>query len=205
MASLFRIDGRGVSASPDTRLIKAEEWAAFLGAAQITAEAQRCAVDQRRVTQEAFAAEKERGYEEGIQKSRREQAESMMETVLKSIEYLEGMEKSIAGLVGDALRKILDDIPPEERIVSVVRQALNLVRGQKKVTLVVAAEDADTLRSRMDEILARYASIDFIDIKADARLPSGSCLLQSAMGTIDAGMETQIQAVVNVLEKRQKG
>ncbi|MDR2051347.1 MAG: HrpE/YscL family type III secretion apparatus protein [Deltaproteobacteria bacterium] len=205
MASLFRIDRGRLDASPSSRLIKAAEWAEYNAAGEITAEAERYAENLRREAEEAFAAEKERGYAEGLLQSSQEHAESMMETVLKSIEYIEGLEKGIAGLVGDALRKILGEIPPEERIVGVVRQSLNLVRGQKKVTLSVAPEDEGALRSRLDEILSRYASIDFIEVAADGRLSPGSCLLQSEMGVIDAGIETQIRAIVNALEKRRKG
>jgi type III secretion protein L len=205
MASLFRIDRGGVAASPGSRLIRAAEWAEYRAAGEIVVAAERRAEHLRLEGEKAFAAEKKRGYEEGLEQSRMEHAENMTETVLKSIEYLESMEKGIAGLVGDALRKILGDIPPEERIVGVVRQALNLVRGQKKVTLSVAPEDEVALRARMDEIAGRYSSIDFIEVTADGRLAPGSCVMQSEMGIIDAGLETQVQAVVNALEKSRKG
>jgi type III secretion protein L len=205
MASLFRIDRKGLSASPDSRLIRAAEWAEYLSAREIVAAAERHAESLHREAEEALAEEKRRGYEEGLLQSRQEQIENMMETVLKSIEYLEGMEKGVAGLVGDALRKILGEMPPEERIAGVVRQALNLVRGQKKVTLSVAPEDEASLRLHLEEILSRYASIDFIEIAADGRLAPGSCLLQSELGVIDAGIETQVRAIVNTLEKTRKG
>jgi type III secretion protein L len=205
MAGLFRIESAGVAASPDSRLIKAAEWAEYLTAGEIVAAAERRAANLRREAKKAFAEEKRKGYEEGMLQSRREHSEHMMETVLKSIEYLDGLEKGVAGLVGDALRKILDEIPPEERIVRVARQALNLVRGQKKVTLTVCPEDEAVLRSRLDAIAGSHPSIDFIEVAADGRLSPGSCLLQSDMGVVDASLETQIQAVVNALERSRKG
>ncbi|MDR3073252.1 MAG: HrpE/YscL family type III secretion apparatus protein [Deltaproteobacteria bacterium] len=205
MASLFRISAGGIAASPDSRLIRAGEWANYCAARDIAAAAQQYAANLRREAEEAFAAEKQRGYEEGLRESRQEHAENMMETVLKSIDYIEGLEKGIAGLVGDALRRILGEIPPEDRIAGVVRQSLNLVRGQKRVTLVVAPEDEPLIRAKIDELLREYASIAFIDVAADGRLARGACLLQSDMGVIDAGIETQIRAIINTLEKRRKG
>jgi type III secretion protein L len=205
MASLFRINAGSIGAAPDSRLIRAEEWAAYCSARDIAAAAGEYAANLRREAEEAFAAEKQRGYEEGLRESRQEHAENILETVLKSIDYIEGLEKGIAGLVGDALRKILGEIPPDELIAGVVRQALTLVRGQKRVTLSVAPEDEPTVRSRTDELLRDYASIAFIDVVADGRLSRGACLLQSDMGVIDAGVETQIRAIIQTLEKRRKG
>ncbi|MDR1946208.1 MAG: HrpE/YscL family type III secretion apparatus protein [Desulfovibrio sp.] len=205
MAALFRIRAGGIDAAPGSRLIRAEEWAAYRAAGDIVAEAERYALDLRRKADEAFVAEKQRGYDEGLRQSRAEHAESMLDTVLKSIDYIEGLEKGIAGLVGDALRKILGELPPEERIIGVVRNSLNLVRGQKRVTLSVSPEDEPLVRARIDELMHDHTTGSFIDVTADGRLSRGSCLLQSDMGVIDAGIETQIRAIINTLEKRQKG
>jgi type III secretion protein L len=205
MASLFRIIPEGLSAAPDARLIKAGDWGAFCLASDLLAGARREAERMGEEARAAFAAEKERGYAEGLEQSRLEHAEHMLETVLKSIDYIEGLEKGIVGIVGDALRKILGELPPEERIIGVVRQALTLVRGQKRVTLCVAPEDEAILRARLQEILGAYAAVDFVDVTADGRLSRGACLLQNEMGVIDASIETQIQALVHTLEKRQKG
>ncbi|MDR2488972.1 MAG: HrpE/YscL family type III secretion apparatus protein [Desulfovibrio sp.] len=205
MANLFRIDPSGIAASPGARLIKAAEWAAWSEADGIVASARREAEKLRREGETAFAAEKQRGYEEGLIEGRREHAEQIMDTVLKSIEYIEGLEKGISALVGDALRKILGTLPPEELIADVVRQSLALVRGQRQVILRVSPEDERALRAQLDDIAREYSSIGFLDLQADSRLARGSCSLQSDMGVIDASVETQIRAIINTLEKKRKG
>lgn len=205
MASLFRISAENIQAAPDSRLIKAAEWARYCSAAEIADQARQYAEELRQGARAAFDAEKKRGFEEGLREGRAEHAENMMEAVLKSIEYIEGLEKGIVSLVSDALRKILGELPPEDRIVGVVRQALNLVRGQKKISLSVSPEDESIVRGQLDEILSQYPSIDFVDVRADGRLAQGACLLQSEMGIIDAGIDTQILAITNALKKRQNG
>jgi type III secretion protein L len=205
MAKLFRIDAAGVAVSPGVTLIKAGEWAEWREADALVAAARQEIERLRREGEEAFAAEKQRGYEQGILEGRQEQAEQMMDTVLKSIEYIEGLEKGISALVGDALRKILGSLPPEKLIADVARQSLALVRGQRQVILRVSPEDEQALRPRLDDILRDYSSIGFVDLQADSRLTRGACTLQSDMGVIDAGVETQIRAIINTLEKKRKG
>ena len=205
MASLFRIDAAGVSASPDTRLIKAAAWADYCAAEKIVTEARAQVQEMRRQAEEAIEAEKRRGYEQGVLEGRQEHAEQIMETVLKAIEYVEGLEKGVSALVGEALRKILGALPPEEIMAGVVRQSLALVRGQKQVVLRVSPLDEEAVKARLEDILREYSSIAFVDVQTDGRLARGACILQSEMGIIDAGVETQIRAVVNTLEKKRKG
>ncbi|MDR2504447.1 MAG: HrpE/YscL family type III secretion apparatus protein [Deltaproteobacteria bacterium] len=205
MASLFRIDPGHISAAPESRLIKAAEWAEYHTAAEIAEAARQYAQKLRREAEKALEDEKRRGYEHGLLEGRQEHAEQMMDTVLKSIEYIEGLEKGISALVGDALRKILGSLPPGELIAGVVRQALALARGQRQVILRIAPEDEAALRVRLEEIMREYSSITFVDLQTDARLKPGDCSLQSDMGVIDAGVETQIRAVINALEKKRKG
>ena len=205
MANLFRIDPAGVSASPDTRLIKAAAWANYCAAENIVEEARAYAREMRRKAVEAFAEEKLRGYEQGVLEGRQEHAEHIMDAVLKSIEYIEGLEKGVSTLVGEALRKIMGSLPPEEIMAGVVRQSLALVRGQKQVVLRVSPADEEAVKVRMTDIMREYSSIAFVDVQADGRLSQGACTLQSEMGIIDAGVETQIRAIVNTLEKKRKG
>ena len=205
MANLFRIDPAGLSASPDTRLIKAAEWAHFHAAGAIVEEARSYAQKLRAEALEAFEEEKRRGFDQGILEGRQENAEQIMDTVLKSIEYIDGLEKGISTLVGEALRRILGALPPEELMAGVVRQSLALARGQKQVVLRVAPADEGAVKARLAEILREYSSIAFVDVQTDGRLAQGACILESEMGVIDAGVETQIRAIINTLEKKRKG
>jgi type III secretion protein L len=205
MATLFRIDSTGVSASPGVRLIKAAAWTHYCAAEKIVEEARVYAQNMRRKAEEAFEAEKQRGYDQGVLEGRQEHAEQIMDTVLKAIEYVEGLEKGVSTLVGEALRRILGSLPPEDLMAGVVRQSLALVRGQKQVVLRVAPEDEEAVKSKLADIMREYSSIAFVDVQVDGRLAQGACILQSEMGIIDAGVETQIRAIVNTLEKQRKG
>jgi type III secretion protein L len=202
---MFRIDSKGISAAPGVRLIKADEWAEWQTAEDLLAAARKSAEELRLESVQALEKEKQRGYEQGLLQGRQEHAEQMMDTVLKSIDYIEGLEKGLSSLVGDALRKILGALPPEDIISGVVRQSLALVRGQRQVILRVSPQDEPRVKARLDDIMREYPSISFVDLQSDGRMPPGGCTLQSDMGVIDAGVETQIRAIISTLEKRRKG
>ena len=45
-------------------------------------------------------------------------------------------------------------------------------------------------------------AIRLLDVVADSRLKKGDCLLESEMGVVDAGLDTQMGALRRVMEKR---
>ena len=69
-----------------------------------------------------------------------------METVLSSVEYIEGIEATLVNVVAVAVRKVIGEIDENERIVRIVRNALVTVRNQQHVTIRVAPADEKAVR-----------------------------------------------------------
>lgn len=205
MAAMFRIDPEGLELAPGTLLLKADEWARFSEAETLIQAARAEAEAMRLRAAQAYEEEKARGLEDGLKQGKMEHAEKMIDTVLKALDYISGLESGMVALVGDALRKILGEIPPDELIVKVVRQALAMVQNRQRVTLRLSPEDEALVSAGLEEILRPYPGIKAIDVLADGRLSRGDCLLESEMGVIDASVETQLKAIANAFEKHQKG
>jgi type III secretion protein L len=212
MPPVFRINPAGTAVEPgrletaeSARLLKAEEWAIFCEAEELLRKAGEEAERIRLGAREAYAEEKRRGYARGQEEGRLELSEHMLDTVGKALDYLESLEGDMVALVKEAIKKILGDLPGEEIVSGVVRKALSLAQSQRRVTLRVSVQDKPAVQEKLAELLREYSSIEFVDIIDDARLKPGDCLLESELGVIDTGLATQIKAISNTLEKRQKG
>ena len=202
MAPLFHITHDTVGVSPGTKLVKAADYAAFVEAEKLLdrakAEAERIMADALAV----YEAQKARGYVDGKEESRLEHAQKIMETAVASIDYLSAMEKSVAGLVLKALEKIIGEMDDRELIFRVVKTGLSVARNEQKVQVKVCPDDLKAVRTRLDDLLATYAGIGFLDVAADARLKKGDCLIESELGIVDAGIDTQLKAVKKAILKR---
>ena len=86
-------------------------------------------------------------------------------------------------------------------ILRVVKNSLEVARTQKQVTLRACPSQVDFLRSQLNEILAQFPSINFIDVTADPRLKPGGCILETEMGFVDASVEVQLEAIRKSLLK----
>ena len=196
MGSLFRLTGDTVTPSAGTRVLKASEAAVLLEANAVLDAARERVADMERKAGEAYERRREEGYRDGVEEGRLEHAEKVMETVLSSVEYIEGIEATLVNVVAVAVRKVIGEIDENERIVRIVRNALH-------VTIRVAPADEKAVREGLASMLASVpGGASFLDVVPDARLERGACLLESELGVVDASLETQLKALENALRSK---
>ena len=158
MGSLFRLTGDTVTPSAGTRVLKASEAAVLLEANAVLDAARERVADMERKAGEAYERRREEGYRDGVEEGRLEHAEKVMETVLSSVEYIEGIEATLVNVVAVAVRKVIGEIDENERIVRIVRNALVTVRNQQHVTIRVAPADEKAVREGLASMLASVHS-----------------------------------------------
>ena len=187
--------------APGTRIVPAADVAAWTDAQGLLAAARAQAQAIVASAQEQLAQERARGYAEGVAEAKMEQMEKMIETVGRTVEYFAAVENDVVALVMGAVRKIIDGYDDNERVMMVVRGALSVVRNQKQMTLRVPPERLDSLRARVNELLAAYPGVGYLDMVADARLKGDACILESEIGLVEASIEGQIAALQGAFQK----
>ncbi|MDR2377374.1 MAG: HrpE/YscL family type III secretion apparatus protein [Puniceicoccales bacterium] len=149
-----------------------------------------------------FKEEESRGHAEGLANAKKEVAQKLVELARKQEEDWAQLEQGMGQVAVRALERILGEMDEGEVIVKVVKNALKAVRGQKQATLKVAASEAGAVRERLDEILRVNGEVKYLDIIADSQLPSGTCLLETEYGVIDASLKIQLEAIKEAMEKK---
>ena len=205
MGTVFRLMGDTIAHHPGTRLLRAEEYSRLLEAGELLAAARDRAEAIRAEAEEAYEARRREGYDDGVMEGRMEQAEKMMETAMQAVEYIENIEETLVGVVTSAVRKIIGELDEKERIVRVVRTALVAVRSQQKVLIRVCPADEAAVRDALSAMIASApGGVSFLDVSADPRMKPGDCILESELGVVDAGLETQLKALENALSSKIK-
>jgi len=146
-------------------------------------------------SQAAFEAERERGYAEGRQSALLDQAEKMIDTVSRTVEYFARVENEMVELVMTAVRKVVEGFNDRDKVMVVVRNALAVVRNQKHMTLRLNPAEVDVVRAQINDLLAAYPGVGYLDIVADGRLAPSSCILESDIGMVEASLEGQLEAL----------
>lgn len=203
MGALFRLNANAVAPAPGQRVLKAADAALLREAQDLLAAASQRAEELERAAREAYDRRVEEGYRDGLEQGRLEHAEKLLETVMSSVEFIEGVEGTVVRVVTEAVRKVIGDLGDDERIVRIVRTALVTVRNQQRVVIRVAPADERAVSQALAAMLqAAPGSTSFLDVVADPRLDRGACLLESELGVVDASLETQLKALENAFHAK---
>lgn len=201
MAYVLRAGKRIVRPDPERKILKAADYASVRRADAIIADAEARAREIAEAAKEAYEAERKRGYADGLDEAHIEAAERMIETTSRTIDYFSKVEGEMVELVLGAVKRIFDEFDDEKRVVMVVKSALGAVRNQKQMTLRVAPQNVDIVKRQLNDVLAAFPGVGYLDIAADARLSGDSCILESEIGVIEASIKGQVEALRATFKK----
>ncbi len=190
-----------VRVDPAGRVLHAHEVRTLQSAQQAIADANEQAALIVAQAREVYESEKRRGFEEGKEEARMEQAEQMIETVSRNVEYFSKVETRMVDLVMQAVQKIVSDFDDRERVLITVRNVLSVVRNQKQMTLRLHPQQVEVVKARVNDLLAAYPGVGYLDIVADTRLQPDACILESEIGLIEASTESQLTALRQAFQK----
>ena len=143
-------------------------------------------------------AERERGYNQGLQEGLAQLSEKILETELTREKILGDAEPQIIQMVMDIAEKVIGREVEKGAVVDVVKQAISQAVG-KKITVRINPLDVPFLREREKELFHVVDQTQSVNIKEDEQIPPGGCVVETEMGAVDARLDTQIMAVKKAL------
>lgn len=204
--TMISINPQGdIAPAPGVSVLKAHEYDAFVEAAGLIGEARERAAG---ILAEAGKDAEERrraGFEAGVREGKDEVAEQFFAAVSGSVEQLAGMENALVDVVIRSLRTILGSFDREELAVQTVSHALRLVRDEKRVLLRVSPDDAPLVEKRLAEITKPYPVLIRVDVRADASLSPGGCVMETELGVIDATLDRQLAVIEDAFRQQLDG
>jgi type III secretion protein L len=194
--SLKDLEGRTlIRPDPAAPVLKAADHAAWMDS-QAMLEAARLEAQALLATaQSELEAYRRRGYEEGMEQVRLEQAERMIDNAGRMVEFFSQVEQRMVGLVMTAVRKIIMDYDDTERLLAVVSSGLSVMRNQKQLTLRLPPDHVELVRQRATQLLEHFPGIGMLDFVPDSRLKGDSAILESDIGVVEASIEQQLRAI----------
>jgi type III secretion protein L len=144
---------------------------------------------------------RQRGFEEGKQEGFAQHTKEIATALLKVREIENGLEAEYIGLVKACCAKIIGQELKQhaESIVGVVRSALAEARQQREIIVRVNPYDVEALEKSKGKLLEMLARANVIEIRPDASVTRGGCVVATELGTIDATLERQLDALAQAL------
>ncbi len=186
----------------DAALVKAADAAAVAKAEEVLAAAEAEAAKIVEEAKAAYAAEKRRGYDDGIAAGRAEIMEQKLDQLNASIDFMQRVETKMGELVIKALRKCVAEVDDRDLVCQIVRKSMQaIVRAQRQITIKVAPEMVGTVKERLQTILASFPSVVYADVAEEAHLDRTACIVETEAGTVEASLEAQLAAIEKSIRK----
>lgn len=180
---------------PAARILRADDVSTWITAEEFLRNAQAEAEQIVKQARTDYEREIERGYQEGLEQARFEQTERMLENASRMVDFFSSVEQRIVTLVMQAVRRIVADFDDHERVMTVVRSGLAVMRNQKQLTLRLAPEHLESVRAHAAELLERFPGVGMIDFVPDSRLKGDATIFESEIGVVEASLDTQLAAI----------
>lgn len=199
MARLARILNGSITPLGGERVLKRADYARLEAGESVLVDLAR---EQQRTKQESariFEEHRRRGYEEGLAKSDEARAAQAFETVSRAIRYFESMEDDMVDLLENALDKIADGLDKDKLVRRIIARALRDYRTLPQITIHIARAQEKTLHDDIERLAQEARLSGMVKIAVNSRLEAGSCMLESPLGTVELGIDSQISALKSAL------
>lgn len=141
-----------------------------------------------------------KGYQDGRTEGLQSVSEMQARMVMQNAKIAESLEKDMIRLVFEIAQKILGDAFKEsdEAVLGLIRQAMQASLGSKLLILVNAA-DFERLKHKESQLLASLHAGQTLQIKPSETVPINSCVIESELGTVEAHLDVQLEAIKKAL------
>lgn len=161
---------------------------------------QRAESEAQRIVEEAEEQAyqmRQNGFEEGRQEGLAQHTQQITQSLLRIRKMEEELEPTYVGLIRECVQRVLglELKTSPDAIVGVVRAALSDARQQREIIVRVNPVDAEVLQKQRNRLLEMLARADSIAIREDAAVSRGGCIVVTELGTIDASLERQLDAL----------
>lgn len=179
-----------------TRLIKADEFVTLNNSVELLEYSNDLAKKRIEDASESISELREAARFEGLTMGEMQSTEQIL-TVTKNIEqYLQGVELELAGLVFDAVKKIVLDFDDITLVSHSIEQGLKQMRGRKQVSVRVSHQLLEEVEACIEAMDTEASMVNVIPCK---NLQGSDCILESNVGIVNSSVSTQLMALAKAL------
>lgn len=154
------------------------------------------------------------GFEQGNQTALAEMQQAMKQSLEKAERMIKSAELEASQMINDAEHQIVEIAlaivsrvlarEVEENpttILPIVKEALAKVRDQDQIVIRVNPEDYEMVLLARRDLQLMVGRENAITITADHIISVGSCVIDTALGTVDARLDTKLELVYKAIRE----
>ena len=201
MGLAFLITTENLQLLSERKVLKEAEYAALLSASDVVQAARK---EARRIVQQAAQEAEERrrtGYEQGLQAAKAEYAQRLIAQAAASEGQLRQLRSAMAGIVVKAVGRFIAEVEPALLFEAALQRVDSLIRAEPFISIRVEPRSEAALRDVLHRLAAESEWAMNVSVQADSTLPAGGCVVQTPSGTLEIGIDAQLEAFRRSMER----
>ncbi len=200
MGLAFLISTDNLQLLSERKVFKEAEYAALLDAAAVLDAARHEAARVGAQATHDAALALEQGRAEGLRRAQAEHAQALAADALATQRQLQALRASMAQIVVRAVGQFMAEVDPARLLESALRRVDALLRGEPFVALRVAPAQEARLRRALAALGQDAGWALAAAVTADPALADGTCVVSTASGTLEIGVDAQLEAFRKAVE-----
>ena len=194
------------------------------------AQAEQIRRDAEQTADEALRLAREEGHRQGLELAAREMDERVRHESQKLVEehrrdLIERLGSQLASVAADAESERLEwcanwdraaielSVAIAERLIhrelrqapdlpiSMVRKSLEMIAGQQKIVVRLNPNDLEAFGADAESDISKLTRSESCQLLADSQVESGGCRVETQFGELDATLETQLNRIMDELQR----
>jgi len=200
MGLAFLISTDNMQLLSERKVFKEAEYAALLDAAAVLDAARNEATRIGAQAAHEAALALEQGHAEGLRRAQAEHAQALAADALATQRQLQALRAAMAQIVVRAVGQFMAEVDPARLLESALRRVDALLRTEPFVALRVAPAQEAGLRRALAALGQDAGWALAAAVTADPGLADGNCIISTASGTLEIGVDAQLEAFRKAVE-----
>jgi type III secretion protein L len=135
------------------------------------------------------------GHGQGLVRAQAQMARHLLEAQRQSREFLDASEPRIVALAVAILERIAPTLGEPQIVAALAQEALSTVHAEKYLRIRVTAEAGAATQEMLDQWRREHPQVENAQVSVDPHLAPFSCVVESELGRIEAGLAAQLEAL----------
>ena len=151
--------------------------------------------------QQAYALERERGFEQGMREGQSQCATRLAEIEAEAARYRGALDDTLVTLIVEVVRRIAPRVGASKLVPELAEQAIKEARAERFLRVRVHPDCRASVAQRLDDIGKVLAPLEFVEVLADPQLEPFACTLESEVGIVRADLGVQLGAIERAMRQ----
>ena len=145
---------------------------------------------------DAFIEEaRARGYADGVSQAQAQMTQHLLDAQRQSREFLDASQQRIVALAVAILERIAPALGEAPVVAALAEEALGAVQAEKYIRIRVTVAAAAATQAMLDRWRDEHPQVETAQVSVDQHLEPFTCVVESELGRIEAGLPAQLEAV----------